>query len=377
MIRALGLLLAAFGLAAGCGTRADGDDGSSGLVILPAESASDPRPYYHDFGRVPDGEVAVHVFRLQNTDPRDVAITRVTPGCGCTMAALRSVAPDGVVTQGEPAGSKAEKLLVVPSGHVAEVELRIDTKDLLTKNQDKLILVAVASDSPKSFYQNFELHIVVEQPLLAVPPSLVLGDIPTSGGGTGSVDIVQAGSRSVRPKELAQVPDGVHAELTSEYRLGTDVWVLRAGFDAPLDLGPHRSKLVIATETTDGGPARPLEIELFAQAVPDLASSPTRLVFAAPRAEPASASVEFFSLLSGHRLRVTGLELPPEHEQLLEVRAEPQELDDATGSPRWTIHMSTRPPLPEGDAMLDGKLIVRLDDPQHASVEIPYVVHVR
>jgi hypothetical protein len=368
------ILLAALLAGAAC-ERASGS--GSGLVILPPEvPAADPRLYFHDFGHVPDGEVVTHVFRLRNSDPGDVAITRVTPGCGCTVPALRSVAPDGTVTPGEPVASRAEKLLVVPSGHVAEIELRVDTSEMVTKNQDKLILVSVATDSPGSYYQNLELHIYVDQPLVLVPASLQLGEIAASAGGTGSLKIVQAGERRMRVKEIAETPPGVHAVLTPESGPGAEVWELRAGFDPPLEFGPQRAKIVLATEDEAGVAGRPLEVTLAAQAVADLGCEPARLVFAAPRDGPAQAKVELFSRLAGQRLRVLGVEVPAEHREILEASADAEGVDDAAGSPRWSILLATRPPLPE-EKILTGTLVVRLDDPQHERFEIPYAVHLR
>ena len=92
-------------LITGCGGEQAPASTGRGLVLLPDETplargveARDPRPNFHDFGRVPDGDTVTHVFRMPNEDPRDVSVTAVDPGCGCTVASLRaetrlSVAP--------------------------------------------------------------------------------------------------------------------------------------------------------------------------------------------------------------------------------------------------------------------------------------------
>ncbi len=349
--------------------------GGGGLVLRP-EDPADPRPYFHDFGRVEDGLAVRHVFRLENTDPRPVAIKKVTPGCGCTVPALRSVAPDGALTPGRLASSRAEELLVVPPGHFAEIELKIDTGELATKNADKLITIAVTTDSPNGYYLNLELHLYVEKALVVVPPAIELGSIPASAGGSKSVDIVRAPGATQRVKEIASVTPGVHAELVEEERFGVPVWVLRAGFEPPLALGPQRAEVVLATESAEGEPGKPLTVKLSAQAVEDLTSDPERLVFAAPRGEAFEARAVLSSLLSGHRLRVLGLDLPPEHRELLRAAAEPLDLDDEGKSERWSIVLTTEPPLAQ-QAMLTGTLAIRLDDPQHPRFELPYVVHLR
>ncbi|MEQ1895085.1 MAG: DUF1573 domain-containing protein, partial [Planctomycetota bacterium] len=218
-----------------------------GLVILPDTSAlprgvpqRDPRLNFHDFGRVPDGDTVTRVFRMENTDPRAVAITRVTPGCGCTVPALRAVLADGTVIAGEPASSKAPKLLEVPAGAVFELELAIHTRDMTTKNQDKLLTVGLVTDSPNGYFLTLELHILVEKPFAIVPGALALGLVPENGGKEGKVEIVRAGPFAHTLGELVDVPAGVQAELAVEERNFMPVWTLRATLAAPLERGPRQ-----------------------------------------------------------------------------------------------------------------------------------------
>jgi len=49
-----------------------------------------------DFGYVPQNSKVAHVFWLHNTGDRDLKITKVNPGCGCTQAPLdKDVIPPG------------------------------------------------------------------------------------------------------------------------------------------------------------------------------------------------------------------------------------------------------------------------------------------
>jgi len=354
-----------------------------GLVLLPSEdplpagvTERDPRLFFHDFGHVADGDTVAHVFRLRNDDPVDVAITRVVPGCGCTVASLRAQLADGTTVRGQPITSKEEKLLVVPPGALAEIELKIATRDMATKNIDKLITVGVTTDSPNGYFLNLELHIYVEKPFHVVPAALQLGSVPQSGGGEGRVEIVPAPGFTHAITELLPLPAGVHGELTSEERLGVRIWTLKAGFDAPLALGRRQEKLRLATESAPGVPGRELEIELSGQIVLDLHAMPERLVFAAEREISRAAAAELSSLLAGHRLRVSAVEVPEVHRAALEARFEPLEPDDGGASARWKIELATKLPLPQ-EPLLAGKLVVRLDDPQHPLFELPYAVHVK
>ncbi|NOT30079.1 MAG: DUF1573 domain-containing protein, partial [Planctomycetes bacterium] len=247
----LPLALASLLASAGCGSEpgAAPPDGQ-GLVILPYDgplargvATRDQRPYFHDFGRVPDGDTVTRVFRLRNDDPRDVSITRVDPGCGCTVAALRAVRADGRIEKGLPIVSKAEKLVTIAPGEHAELEVRVATRDLSTKNADKLITLRVLTDSPNGYFLTFEVHVLAEQPFAVVPGRLMLGPIPENGGGEGKVEIVRAGGFQFRPTQLLELPAGVSAELSSEMRSLVEVWVLRARLEPPLARGPFEATL--------------------------------------------------------------------------------------------------------------------------------------
>lgn len=376
---AVALLALAF---AACSPEAAAGPGR-GLVLLPYDGplargveSRDPRLNFHDFGRVHDGDTVTRVFRLENTDPVPVAITRVDPGCGCTVPALRAVLPDGTVVQGEPAASKAPKLLEVPPGAIFELELAIHTRDVTTKNQDKLVTVRLTTDSPNGYFLTLELHILVEKPFAVVPGTLAFGLVPENGGKEAKVEIVRAGRFAHALGELVSVPPGVSAELLQEERNFVPVWTLRARLEPPLERGPRNLTVVIATTDEDGAPGRALEVPLTAQVVADLASDPARLVFrTAPDAEGEGA-LELFSLLPGHRLRVRGVEVPPEHAAWLAAETLALAPDDDGASARWRITLRSRPPYPAGQA-LSGSVRVLLDDPQHPEHALEFVVHVR
>lgn len=377
------LLLAAAALVACDARPSEPVPDGQGLVLLPDDGPlargvekRDPRLNFHDFGFAHDGHTVAHVFRMRNSDPRPIAIQRVDPGCGCTVAALRALRLDGTIEVGKPIRSKAPELLVVGPGEVAELEVKIATRDVVTKNNHKLITLRILTDSPNGYFLTLEVHIFVEQPFALVPDTLALGRVPESGGGRGKIEIVRAGNLVHDLKEVLAPPAGVFAQLTKEIRLERPVWVLEAGLEAPLARGPRTETLRIATEERPGVPGREIEVPLTATIVGDLATEPERLVFSAPRDAAQRASCEFFSLLAGQRLRVTGFELPEDQRVFLDARYEPLDPDDGGTSLRWRITLETRPPVP-AEEMLTGKLLLRLDDPQHPNHELEYVVHLR
>jgi len=354
-----------------------------GLVPLPSDDplppgqeARDPRASYWSFGGVPDGDRVEHVFQLRNEDPGDVAITRVIPSCGCTVASLRAVLPDGTRREGLPISSKAPQLLVVPPGGLAEVVVTIDTRSMQSKNQEKLLMISLTTDSPSAHFLNLEVNIRVELPFVVVPPSLQLARVPRSGGASGSVEIVQAPGVFDELDALGELPPGVHAELRREERFGSPVWIVEAGFDPPLQPGPLRAELSLSTRTPAGEPGRAVTFPMTAQVVEDLISEPERIVFAANREDPGTATAELRSLLAGQRLRVLDVRVPPEQAAWLTARAEPVDADASGASARWRISLATLDPLPD-EPLLRGELEVLLDDPQNPRFALAYAVHLR
>ena len=391
---ALGLVLSLFGAAcsepaqpaAQATDSTDPAPSGRGLLILPPEvpiegpltGEVDPRDNYHSFGRVRDGEVVRHVFRLENTDDAPIGITKITPSCGCTVPKVSYRTEDGELVQGRPAHTRDEVLLEIPPGVIAELELVIDTNDVSMKNVDKLLIVNVATNSPNSFYlPALEAHIYVERPFNIVPNGINLGNIARSGGGTGTVEIVQAGGFPYRIGEIIELPDGVHAELRNEQRLQRDVWILEAGFDPPLELGTRTAQVVLSVFDSNDEPARALPVPITAVAVDDIRPDPARLIVKAARDAETQALVRVKSLLAGHRFEILEAQLEESHAELLALSFEAEEADPSGRSASWSLNLRTRPPIEVQDQMLQGHVRLRLDDPQHPEVEVPYVVHLR
>jgi hypothetical protein len=364
-------------LLAACG-EASGSDPGAGLVIVEDPAASDPdRQNFHDFGRVPDGSVVEHVFRLRNTAGVPAGILRVTPSCGCTVPSLSYERTDGTEVRATQVAAPGEVMLSIPPDTDAELAMRIDTREITTKNTDKLLIVNVTTDAEKSLYLTFEAHINVEKPFAVVPDSINLRNVPVNGGGWDTVDIVKAGDFDHRVVGLREIPAGVSAELRHELKMEHDVWVLTAGFEPPLEEGRHEAALVLDTVDENGRPGAPLEVKLIALAVPDLAADPERLVFRVDT-DPSSAAVVVRSLLPGQRLRVTSAELEPaEHGDWLSVSAQPEDTDARGKSASWTITLTWRDRQPPAEDRLRGAAMVTFDDPALAPLAVPYVIHVR
>ena len=370
-------------VAAGCGGGSV-EGGERGLLILPPETPQHPdlveRAYFHDFGHVPDGDVVQHVFRIENESDGPIDIQRVNPSCGCTVPALSYVTAEGARVEAE--SEDAEPLLTVPAGAVLELELRVDSRDVRTKNTDKLLSTQIVTSSEVTPFLQLETHLVVVSPFQQTPPSPDLGLVPENAGAALEVEIAALKEYPYRLTEVLEAPAWVETSLSEEDRFGTTVWTLSVRFLPPLKRGRYAAPIRLGAIDDRGEPYRPYEVSVLGTVVRDLQLEPGRLVLVSREGSgPAVAEVELFSLVPGHRFAVTDVELEPEHRDALVPGFAAVEPSSSGRAERWTLGIRAEAAAleagAEGQALLQGTLLVRTDDPQTPEVEVPYVVHRR
>jgi hypothetical protein len=376
-------LLTALVALASCAPGAEQQALGGGLVVLPPEDPGvvdpdlAPRNYYHDFGDVPDGDVVEHVYRLQNVEEVPVSIVRIIPSCGCSVPTVSYVSETGELVRGTRDPTGKTKVIEIPPGVTADLSLRIDTREIRLKNADKLVSMNIETDARGEYYLTLEAHVRVVKPFFLTPNGIQLSKIPRSGGGRGRFEIAQAPGFAHRIVGVAEKPDDVAIEITRKGLEPREVWSVVGELLPPLEPGRQTRYVTLDTVDEEGNPYRPLRFGITGLVTEDVISDPARIVFACDKDErtPTSSEVRVFSLLQGHRLRVTGAELPPEHRELLALAYSTEELDDSGKSGEWMLTLATRPPL-EGE-ILRGNARLFFDDPQVESLEVPYVVHLR
>jgi hypothetical protein len=349
------------------------------MVEAPAPDAPPalmpPRPNFHDFGRVPDGQVATHVFRYRNVSARPIAVLRVVPSCGCAVPTLRSVAPDGTVVVGPPI-TAAPPLLSVPPQGVLELKLSIDTSAVTQKNVDRLYTIRIESDAEASFYLSLEAHIFVERAFEIAPPFMSLGRVPESVGGQGAVSIAQGVGFAWEVQEVVESPPGLTTWIIYDEPQGRRVWEIAGRLDPPLARGTYQGRLRVVTADPQGHPGPELTIAVQGEVVGDLESAPARFVFAAGRGERAEMAGVLRSLVPGQRFTLTSGEFEAQHATYLELAFDPVAPDGQGKSGEWNLRVATLPPLP-ADEILRGELVLTTDDPAYPEFRLPYVVHLR
>ncbi len=359
------------------GSAPQGASASASALVPLVDAAHEPRPNYHDFGHIRDGEVATHVYRFRNAGTEPIAIERVVPSCGCAVPSIRSVAEDGTVVQGEPSSSDRRPLLSLPAGATLEIELRINTREVAQKNVDRLYTIRITTDAAGGYYQNLEAHIFVERPFEIVPAVLNFGRVPMSVGATGSVQVVQGPAFEVGVGDLLEASPGIAVEIRFEEILARKVWTVAARLDPPLEPGRYQGLIRLATRDPNGEAGHELSIPVIGEIIPDVVCEPSRLVFASPRQESAQMRARVKSLVPGHRFLVREGSMEEPHAGFFDVSFTAVEPDAAGKSGEWELVLATRPPLPDAEALLRGELRLLTDDPAYAELRVPYVVHLR
>lgn len=362
------LLLLFFALF-GCASEKAPNESPRGFVIVDSENLE--RPNFHDFGEVPHGEVANHLFKIVNTDPVPITIRDLDSSCGCTVPSIYYVDLAGHKVKGNVRAKG--KILVVPPGATVFIDMKTDTTEVGVMNMDKLAMVRLRCDSKNTAFMTFELHLIVRLLFQATPLEISMGQIAASTGGSAFSEIIAAvtGS-SARILDIQSSDPAIETSVTESIRFGTTLWTLTARVPANFTRGPYRSEVILRTTDPDGeGDAGRFKIGIAAQVVPDIMSAPhTASLGTFARSLGASVTTTIRTLVPGQRFKVAGYEVIGEGGDELEIELSPVDPDSQQRATSWVVSLSIAP-----GASLDayaGKIELKLDDTQTPSFSLPF-----
>jgi len=336
-----------------------------------APDGSEPalRSYFHDFGRVPDGEVASHTFRLRNTDRLPLTIKRMSPSCGCTVPAVRYFKENGEAVIGQP--SNEPEILVIPPLAEVELTVSVDTSSIRNKNVQKLMQVRITTDSQNDPYLTLECSLMVEQAFRVDGNFVSLGKLPTSIGGFASTQISQIGDTGAVLTGVGATPPGIEAKLTRSNVVGRGVWDLLVTASPPLELGNYAGEVELLAQTREGEPRASWFVEYRGTVVPDILVTPNRIIFEDFRGDGiASVDAEVRSMIPGARFRITGAVVEGPMKEFIEVEWSPIGDPDATSSSSWSVRATARPDIADG--RFSGTITIETDDSQTPRIDIIY-----
>jgi hypothetical protein len=337
-----------------------------GFEIVEAEHADHPEEV--DFGRLAIGEIATRTVRLRNASAAPITIRDVQAGCTCTRSTVAYSDPaSGERVRGDP--DRKGHLLSVPAGVVAELELSIDTSLAVVRNQSKLVIVRMTTDSPSTPFLTLNVHVFVTSPFRPAPAVIDLRNVAQHGGGAGELGLAPDGTEGQRITTVLECPPEIEAEVAPQRVGGVDLWIVRARIPPPVPLGFREHVLKLGTTGPAGqGEGPPLEVKVRATGVADAAIDPPLVVLQrVDPNEPPKASARLVSRLAGQDLRVVAARAEGIEAGRIDVRFEPLQPDAEGRAPAWEITLSANGDL--GSAPLSGLLVVETDDEQVPRVQ--------
>jgi len=373
------LITLLLGCLLGCAPEGPAEIEGDGLVFVNGEPGAwvpdlghgPERPSFVEFGMIPFGERVDHTFYLRNDDPTPVVIEKMSASCNCTVPTLLYREADGTAVAGDPTSKGA--LISVPPGAVLEVTLQIDTNRILQRNIDKYNFVRMTTNSLNTVFVELESHIIVDLAFQATPSPLHLDRIPASGGGSATSEVIRANDTGSRLTGVVlEAPENAVVTVEETWRANLDLWSVRMELLPPLEPGLLQGTLVLEVETVDGQPYFPFEVPWTAYVIPDVEFVPARLhVGTLALGEKGLGKAELVCHLPGHRVRIVDGEVTGDWSDHLELEWLPLETDANSRSPRWELRLTVEPGIQ--DEVFSGEILLRLDDDQFPTLELPYV----
>lgn len=180
----------------------------------------------HDFGEVPEGTQAQHVFTFRNTGQAPLRLKDVRPSCGCTT-------PEW--TQ-EPIAPGATGRISVAYNSAGRPGMFKKTIHVVTDGNPETVVLSIRGNvRPQALtdaYRQGNLRIDAA--------GADLGPVPSGENGHHAFTVQNAGERPIRFTKVAQAPEHVHVELPSRPLFSGDV---------------ARINVVVRTETLPAGQA--------------------------------------------------------------------------------------------------------------------------
>lgn len=338
--------------------------GASGALVV-VNPVGD-RPTYFDLGRIPYGRKAEHVFKIRNDEGGAVTVHDLLPSCGCASARISVPGVGEAAVAGTATNHDA--LIRIPPGATADLTVTIDTEHVLVMNQDKLAQVRMRSDSKTSPFLTFEIHLVAERSMRAVPAEIELGQTPRSVGKSGKTTVsTEIATSRARVLGIESVEGPFTATVDETDMAGQRVWIVVATAKAGLKTGPVSGKVILSVSGDEGtGSGPPFQIRVWAQIMEDVILWPPLFQFAPfEQGHKAEMPTELFALVPGEKVKVTGTSVVATPEGATsEIAAEATPVDpDADGrAAKWKIVLRTSEKLAE--CSFSGTLKIALDHPR-------------
>lgn len=303
-----------------------------GVASAEAPKAEIAEPVYN-FGTALSGPPIEHVFMIKNVGKAPLEIRNVNTSCGCTAA-------------------KPSKSILAP-GEVSTIAASVDTRFELGHS---LSVVNLTTNEPDNAPLQLKIEGVIKPQVTAQPMDIDFGN-------------VRHGSAEVREVVISDMMGGKGFALKSVKNENPNIKVtesartddkpgalLRLALSPAMPPGPISDTLRIETSRA------PLRVAILGVVTGDLIVRPNQVSFGILPHSQGAVRIVRLTNQGGHTINVLGVE-STNHSVVAQVVP-------VTAGKEYKVTVALRPNTPDGQ--IRGALTIRTDDPQQATLTVPY-----
>lgn len=287
----------------------------------------------YNFGTALSGPPINHAFMIKNVGNGPLEITKVTPSCGCTAA-------------------KPSKNLLAP-GEVSTIAASVDTK---FEQGHSLSVVTVSTNDPANPSLQLKIEGVIKPQVTAQPIDIDFGSVHQ--GSAAARDVVISDTIGAKGFALKSVTnDSPYVKVSEAVRTdGKSGALLHVTLLPSMPPGPISDTLRIETNLA------PLRVAVLGVVQGDLVVKPSQVSFGMLPHHQGAIRIVRLTNQGKRTINVLGVDSTSNS-----VFAQ---VAPVTPGKEYKLTVALRPNTPDGQ--IRGALTIRTDDPQQATLTVPY-----
>jgi hypothetical protein len=307
-----------------------GEQPGTAAAGVPKAEVADPA---YNFGTALSGPPISHVFMIKNVGNGPLEIRNVTSSCGCTAA-------------------KPSKTILAP-GEVSTIEASVDTH---FEQGHSLSVVTLTTNDPANASLQLKIEGVIKPQVAAQPMDVDFGSVHQGSAAAREVVISDMiGGAGFVLKSVKN--DSPYIKVTESARAdGKPGSVLHVALSASMPPGPISDTLRIETSRA------PLRVAILGVVTGDLVVKPNQISFGILPHHQGAVRIVRLTNQGSHTIKVLGVDSTSNS-----VFAQ---VAPVTPGKEYKLTVALRPNTPDGQ--IRGALTIRTDDPQQATLTVPY-----
>lgn len=303
-----------------------------GAASAEAPKAEIAQPVYN-FGTALSGPPIEHVFMIKNVGKAPLEIRNVNTSCGCTAA-------------------KPTKSILAP-GEVSTIAASVDTR---FEQGHSLSVVNLTTNEPGNAPLQLKIEGVIKPQVTAQPMDIDFGNVRHGGAEVREVVISDMmGGKGFALKSVKN--ENPYIKVTESARTDDKPGaLLRLALSPAMPPGPISDTLRIETSRA------PLRVAILGVVTGDLIVKPNQVSFGVLPHSQGAVRIVRLTNQGGHTINVLGVE-STNHSVVAQVAP-------VTAGKEYKVTVALRPNTPDGQ--IRGALTIRTDDPQQATLTVPY-----